>query len=351
MALVSIRPAQLKTLLAETIAARLPTLIVGSPGVGKSEIVSQAAQAANADIIISHPAVADPTDVKGLPWPGKDGEHATFLPFGELKQALDATKPTVWFLDDLGQSTPAVQAGYMQLLLARRVNGHKLPDCVTFVAATNRRGDKAGVNGILEPVKSRFTTIVELQPTLDDWCAWALNNGVPPELIAFLRFRPNLLQDFKPSVDMDNSPCPRTWKAVADILTKTSLGQHQSLLYPAVAGAVGEGAAVEFVEFLKTYRNLPNPDAILLNPDTAKIPSDPSALYAVSAALAHKANTSNFDRVMTYMRRLKDAGFAEFAVLCIRDAEKKTPEIVNTPAFIGAMAGDFGTLISGGNSQ
>lgn len=351
MALVSIRPALLKTLLAETIAARLPTLIVGAPGVGKSELVSQAASDANANIIISHPAVADPTDAKGLPWPGKDGEHATFLPFGELKHALDAVKPTVWFLDDLGQATPAVQASFMQLLLARRVNGHVLPDCVTFVAATNRRGDKAGVGGILEPVKSRFTTIVELAPTLDDWCAWALNHGVPPELIAFLRFRPELLHKFTASADMDNSPCPRTWKAVADIMTKTQLGKHQSLLYPAVAGAVGEGAAVEFVSFLKTFRNLPNPDAILLNPDTAKIPSDPSALYAVSAALAHRANANNFDRVMTYMRRLKDAGFAEFAVLCIRDAEQKTPDIANTPAFMGAMAGDFGNLISGGNVQ
>lgn len=353
MALATVRPTQLKELLAETIAARLATLIVGAPGIGKSDLTDQAAAAAGADVILSHPAVADPTDAKGLPWPGKDGTQATFLPFGDLAKALSAKNLTVWFLDDLGQATPAVQSAYMQLLLARRVNGHALPDCVTFVAATNRRGDKAGVTGILEPVKSRFKTIVELQPALRDFCAWAFANGVDPRVVAFLRLRRELLHQFEPAAktDMENFPCPRTWKAVSDLLTKTRIEQHSSLLYPAVVGAVGEGAATEFVGFLKTFKDVPGPDAILLNPDSARIPTEPSALYAVAAALAHRANAQNFDRVMKYLTRLKDGGFAEFAVLAIRDAQQKAPEIENTPAFIAAMSDEFGALISGGNVQ
>src|SRR5277367_501632 len=125
-------PKQLSTFLAAAIPARLPVLITGAPGVGKSDIVEQSTLASNADLLLSHPAVSDPTDAKGLPWPKKGESEATFLPFGELARALKATKPTVWFLDDLGQASPAVQASYMQLLLARRVNGHVLPDCVTF---------------------------------------------------------------------------------------------------------------------------------------------------------------------------------------------------------------------------
>ncbi|MFY9327091.1 MAG: AAA family ATPase, partial [Georgfuchsia sp.] len=334
-----------------TIQGGLPTLIVGAPGVGKSDLVAQAAKAANADLIISHPAVSDPTDAKGLPWPGKDGEHATFLPFGELAQALKATSRTVWFLDDLGQATAAVQASFMQLILARRVNGHLLPDAVTFVAATNRRGDKAGVNGILEPVKSRFKSIVELAPALEDWCHWAINAGVPAELIAFLRFRPELLHSFIPSADMENTPSPRTWHAVSDLMTKTKLAQHTALLFPAVAGAVGEGAAIEFVSFLKTFRNLVSPDAILMAPDSAAIPEEPSALYAVSGALAHRATEANFDRVIKYLSRLKAAGFEEFAAYCFQDALTKTPAIANSPAFHIAVSGEFASLISGGIDQ
>src|SRR5512146_1594126 len=153
---MAVTPSQLQELLSAAIPAREPVLVTGAPGVGKSDIVSQAATAAGAELILSRPAVSDPTDFKGLPWPDKDANSANFLPFGDFHRALNAAVPTVWFLDDLGQSSPAVQAAAMQLLLARRVNGHILPDTVTFVAATNRRTDRAGVSGILEPVKSRF---------------------------------------------------------------------------------------------------------------------------------------------------------------------------------------------------
>jgi len=341
---IKVRPAQLSQLLAHTIANNLPVLITGAPGVGKSDLVTQAALAAGADIIISHPAVADPTDAKGLPWPSKDGDEATFLPFGELARALKAEKPTVWFLDDLGQATPAVQASFMQLLLARRVNGHVLPDCVTFVAATNRRTDRAGVTGILEPVKSRFATIVEFQPSLDDWCDWALNNGIPVELIAFLRFKPELLHDFSATADLTNSPSPRTWHSVAKLM-KANL--PSSLEFPAFAGAVGEGAATEFVAFLRVYRELPNIDAILVNPDSQEVPSQPSVLYAVAAALAQRANETNFSRVARYCERMMKDGFGEFAAMLVRDAQRITPTICNSPAFVTAMCGDLGKLISG----
>ncbi|HYE72078.1 MAG TPA: ATP-binding protein, partial [Blastocatellia bacterium] len=186
---MTMKPSQLRQFLASAIKQQLPILITGAPGVGKSDIVASAAQDAQAELIISHPVVSDPTDAKGLPWANKNATEATFLPFGELARALKATKPTVWFLDDLGQASPAVQASFMQLILARRVNGHALPDCITFVAATNRRTDRAGVSGILEPVKSRFASIVPLEADLDDWCAWAIDKQLPVELIAFMRFR------------------------------------------------------------------------------------------------------------------------------------------------------------------
>lgn len=338
------KPTQLTTLLAATFVAREPVLVTGAPGVGKSNIVEQAAAAAGANLILSHPAVADPTDAKGLPWPGKDGKSATFLPFGELRQAIDATDLTVWFLDDLGQAPPSVQASYMQLLLARRVNDHRLPDCVTFVAATNRRTDRAGVSGVLEPVKSRFATIVELEPDLNDWCAWAFSHGVPAELIAFLRFRPDLLCAFQASADLTNSPVPRTWAAVGRML---KLGLPADVQHPAFAGAVGEGPAVEFGAFLRMFRELPSIDAILVDPAGTKLPDQPATLYAVVTALGIRANEQTFDRIAQYATRMVDSGRAEFAALLVRDAVRKDPAIQNTEGFTRLASGDLGRLISG----
>lgn len=338
------RPIELRTFLSSAIAARLPVLITGAPGIGKSDIVAQAATDAGCDLIISHPVVSDPTDAKGLPWPEKDGATATFLPYGDLAQAIAATSPTVWFLDDLGQAPPSVQASFMQLLLARRVNDHVLPACVTFMAATNRRTDRAGVTGILEPVKSRFASIVNLDVHLDDWCQWAMDHAIVPELIAFLRFRPELLCKFEPSADLTNSPLPRTWAHASKLLT---LGGSPSVVTQAIAGAVGAGAASEFLAYLKIYRSLPDIDGILADPKSGKVPAEPAVLYAVVTALAMKAAADTAQAIITYAERLMGKGWGEFAALLMRDTMRRDKTITKTRAFIAMANGPLGQLIGG----
>jgi len=225
------KPSQLQAFLKVAIKEKMPVLVKGAPGIGKSDIVTQVTEELKCDLIIEHPVVSDPTDFKGLPFP--KGEEADFLPFGSLKQIIETNKPTVFFLDDLGQAPPAVQAACMQLILARKINGHKVSDQVTFIAATNRRIDQAGVQGLLEPVKSRFVSIIELTPDLEDWCKWALENNMPPELVAFIRFRPNLLFDFTPTKDLVNSSCPRT---VANVGKLINMGIPKELEYELFTG-------------------------------------------------------------------------------------------------------------------
>jgi hypothetical protein len=342
---MSITPSRLAELLQAMIPARLPLLITGAPGIGKSDIIGQASQKAGADLIISHPAVADPTDFKGLPWFQQGDSHASFKPFGEFQSALTATKPLVWLLDDLGQANPSVQAACMQLLLARRVNGHILPDCVTFVAATNRRVDRAGVSGILEPVKSRFPSIVELTPDIDSWSQWAFNNGVSATLVAFLRYRSELLCKFEATADLTNSPVPRTWAHLAKL---ESLNLPSAIEAIAMAGAVGEGASLEYLAFRQMAKSLVNLDAILLNPDKASIPTKPNELYATAVGLAGRANDTNFARIAIYANRMVvEADKGEFAVLMVRDAVRKDEKIQYTDAFVRLNSGPLGQLISG----
>ncbi len=342
---MTVTPKQLAELLAAMIPARLPLLITGAPGIGKSDIVSQAAQAAQADLLISHPAVSDPTDFKGLPWFEKGDKSASFKPFGEFNTALNAVNSTLWLFDDLGQASPAVQAACMQLFLARRINGHILPDCITFVAATNRRVDRAGVSGILEPVKSRFAAIVELEANLDDWCQWAYSHNVPPTLIAFLRYKPDLLCKFEATSDLTNSPVPRTWSHVAKL---EALKLSPVLESAAFSGAVGDGPALEYLAFRKMYKSLVNLDAILMNPDKAAIPTKPDELYATVIGLASRANDTNFNRIATYASRMvTDVNRGEFAVLLVRDCLRRDEKIQFTDAYVRLNCGPLGQLVSG----
>jgi len=58
-------------------------------------------------------------------------------------------------------------------------------------------------------------------------------------------------------------------------------------------GGIGRGAAIEFTGFLRVFRSLPSLDGILLNPATAPVPDEPSALCAVATGLARRTTEQN----------------------------------------------------------
>ena len=321
------KPKQLEIFLELAIKNKMPILIKGAPGVGKTDILKSVCKKLNQKLIIEHPVVSDPTDYKGLPFADHKNDIAHFLPFGNLKELIDAKKDTIFFMDDLGQAPPTVQAACMQLLLVRRINGHCVSNKVTFMAATNRQSDRAGVTGMLEPVKSRFASIVNLEPDLDDWIEWADDNNIPVELIAFLKFRPELLHKFEPTSDLINTPSPRTNHNVAKLM---NINLSQEMEYEAYSGAAGEGYAAEFIGFLQMYRELPSIEAILKNPKGISVGENQAVLYAVTSALARKADKKNFNKIIEFSTTIPK----EFSVILIKESIKLNPEVQKTPAYV-----------------
>ena len=323
---------QITALLMKAIPAHKRVLITGQPGIGKTHIVNQVAGALGADVMVDYLSTADPTDAKGMPFLNKEGTEAHFMPFGNLKRLIDAQKLTIALWDDIGQAVQGVQAAYMNLLDSRRVNGYKISNHVVFCGATNRTTDKAAVHSIIEPLKGRYHTIVNLDFSLEDWTAWALSHGVPTEFIAFARFRPEILASWKPTAGMENGCTPRNFVSCSEMY---SLGLDAETEYETYKGSIGEGAATELIGFLRIFRSLPNPDSVLLNPTTAIVPDitkpdGPATLYALTGALARKASVQTADRLLQYAGRLP----AEFSVLLTRDSVKLCPDICSTRAFI-----------------
>lgn len=317
-------PKQISVLIAAAISAKQPVLITGAPGIGKTDVVKQAAKQANADLIIMHPCVSDPTDFKGLP--ALVGTQAEFLPFGDLLKLINATALTVCFLDDIGQAPPAVQAALMQLLLAREINGKKISEHVVFIAATNRKQDKAGVSGMLEPVKSRFASIVNMDVDHKSWIEWAIQANLPLEIISFIQFRPHLLHDFKASSDLVNSPCPRT---VANLARLYNMNLPKEMHLEAFSGAVGQGFATEFLAFLPIMKRLPNIDNILMGNDLNP-PKEIDVLFAVAVALSRKVTGQNITNAFNYVEKMQK----EFQVLFVKAATKRDSELCNTREYI-----------------
>ncbi len=300
------------------VAARQPVFLWGGPGVGKSAIVRQLAEYLKVPLQDVRALLLDPVDLRGLPSITSDGKSKWSTP-----EFLPQNGEGILFLDELNAAPAMVQASCYQLVLDRQLGEYTLPDGWAILAAGNRESDRAVTTRMPTPLRNRFVHL-EFEVDLQEWSEWAIRAGVRPEVIAFLRFRSELLGQF--DRDANAFPSPRSWEFVSKILNSRPGTAVEHELF---AGAVGAGAATEFSAFLRMYRELPSIDAILLNPDRESVPDNAAAQYAVASALARYASDSNFDRVCQYLKRMP----TEFNVLCVRDASLIAPAIHSTAAY------------------
>jgi len=309
-------------------------LVVGPPGCGKTEITIQAAEYMDRELIITHPVIDDPTNYKGYPFKTKDKagrDVADFLPFAMLRRIIEADKPTTLFADDMGQAPKSVQASFMQLAWGGKLNGHDISKHVSFIIATNRKEDKAAVTGMIEPLKNR-ATIVNLETDVDDWCRWAVENGQPPEMVAFNRFRRNfLISGYKPTTDFTNSATPRTIAKCGEML---KAGIPKSIEREVYEGTAGKSFSTDFINFLEHFRRIPDIQNIINNPKSAEIPETDSILYATCECLATQATKKNFDNILEYGKRLNE----EFFMMLVRDSVAHNKDVCNTNGFIEFQA-------------
>ena len=272
------------------------TLIVSSPGMGKTEIVKQVVKKLGWELIFMHLVISDPTDFKGLPMmlTKDDGtKEGQFVPFSDFKLLLDSKKPTVCFLDEFGQAFPAVQASAMQPVREHRLNGMEIPDCVHWIAATNKIQDRSGVQGILEAVKSRFL-IAQLETSSQDFITYALKQDWAQkamEVIAFISWKNYALHNFEPSKEIVNYPCPRTVEEVGKMIAK---GCPEDILHAQITGWTGEGWSNEFMGFRPIWEKLPTPESIIMNPESAYVPElkekhGSAIMFSTATSLASKS--------------------------------------------------------------
>jgi hypothetical protein len=328
------RPSQIVSALGYLIDAKQPVMIHGSPGVGKSQVVHQIAKERGIDMLDLRLSQLDPVDLRGVP----SVNTKTGVTSWNAPDFLPRDGKGILFLDEINSAAQATQAAAYQLVLDRRLGDYELPDGWSIIAAGNRTTDRAIVNQMSTALKNRFTHL-NYEVNNDDWCEWALRSNIAVEVLGFIRFRPMLLNEFEQRnaskeekgriqrlKDAQAFATPRSWEFLSRVVQqKPSPG----IEYELYSGIVGEGCAAEFMGYLKYYRNLPNLDALLMNPGNAPVPEEPATLYALATGLATKATADNFERVVKYALRMP----AEFQVLLMKDAIIRDTSLTNTKSF------------------
>jgi len=215
-------------------AGRQPVFVWGPPGAGKSSVISQVARSMNLSLRDIRALLLDPVDLRGLP----------YVVDGRSKWATPEFLPTngggILFLDELNAAPAMVQAAFYQLVLDRRLGEYVLPDGWVIIAAGNPDGDRAHTTRMPTPLRNRFVHL-DFEVDAQEWSEWAIGAGIRPEVIAFIRFRPQLLSVF--DRDANAFPTPRSWEFVSRILDSDPDANVEHEMF---AGTVGLGAATEF---------------------------------------------------------------------------------------------------------
>ena len=231
---------------------RKPILLRGRHGIGKSCVVYQTAATLGLPVVERRASQMTEGDLLGLP--STDGGTTTFCPPDWYDECCN--EPRALFLDEVDRATTEVRQGIFELTDSRKLAGHTLhPDTVIFAAVNG--GEHAGAEsyqvGEMDPAELDRWTVFDVEPSVEDWLAWAKDN-VDGMVWDFINNNRNHLEhtgDFEPNKVY---PSRRSWDRLNECLTGAGLlSEATPAMFNLSAAFVGFEAAVSFQDFVQNY--------------------------------------------------------------------------------------------------
>jgi hypothetical protein len=221
--------------------------------------------------------------------------------------------------------------------LERSTKHYRFPPGWTIACAGNRETDRAGASRLVSALENRLIHIA-VDPSGDEFLAYAVARGLHPSVPAFLEERPDMLLKFDPRSPERAFPSPRAWERVSDIM---KLGISDGPMSEMLKGAIGSGAAVEFVAFTKVFHDLPKlADVLSGSADLSNIKRPDvmrAVVYSVLAWAGESTSLERVDRAAAVAQRISD----EWAMLLITRLWELAPNLLLGASSWQSLAGRF----------
>ncbi|MEW2138825.1 MoxR family ATPase [Streptomyces sp. NPDC005409] len=346
------------------VAADLPVLLWGEPGIGKTAALTQLAATLELPLTTVIASVHEPSDFSGLPIVGDDPAEQG-VPMAPPDWAVRLVKAGrgLLFLDELSTAPPAVQAALLRLVLERRIGALQLPPGVRIVAAANPRSSAADGWELSPPLANRF---VHLQWTHDHevvvrglggtWPVATLPRLDPGKLPAAVDFarravcgllaaRPALVHRLPANEARRGGawPSPRSWDmTVCLIAFATAAGSSREVLSSLVRGTVGDGPGLELLASMDRM-DLPDPEVLLADPSAAVLPERgdlrQAVLDGVVAAVRARPEKARWDAAWAVLVRALETGAPDLVVVPATTLASLRRQDWDVPASIERLAG------------
>ncbi|MFC4126819.1 AAA family ATPase [Nocardia rhizosphaerae] len=346
------------------VAADLPVLLWGEPGIGKTAALTQLAASLDLPLTTVIASVHEPSDFSGLPIVGDD-PAADGVPMAPPDWAVRLVRAGrgLLFLDELSTAPPAVQAALLRVVLERKVGALELPAGIRIVAAANPRSSAADGWELSAPLANRFVHLPWTHdhevvvrglggtwpratlPRLDHEKLTSAVDFARRAVCGLLAGRPKLVHQMPTSETRRGGAwaSPRSWEMTVRLLAfATAAGADRDVVSLLVRGAVGDGPGFELLTSMDRM-DLPDPEDLLAHPAVAVLPERgdlrQAALDAVVAAVRARPARARWDAAWTLLVRAVDTGAPDLVVVPATTLATLRRDDWTVPAAIEQLAG------------
>lgn len=328
------------------IAARVPVILWGPPGQGKTSVVRAIAANQGRHLEVLLASIREPQDFAGLP-SISNGTAQLVPPDWALR--LSRVKDGILFTDEVNTAPPSVQAALLRVSLDKVAGDCDLGQDTSVIAAANPPEQAADGWDLAPPLANRFCHLDWELPTevvrdgfAGRWSSYdvaspdadVLTQALTIELVrvaGFLTARPDLTTVVPASSSEQGRafPTPRSWEMAATLsgwasATEQSEGTRRLL----VRGCIGPGASAEFLTYRENL-DLPDPEEILRDPTRFVVPGRADHIYVIGAGvmavLRGNFNADRWNSAGLVLERIARDGHPDIAVSFARDWIKERP--------------------------
>ncbi len=291
------------------INARVPVILWGPPGQGKTSVIKALASHEERTLKVLLASIREPQDFAGLP-SIQNGRVTLVAP--DWAQDLAEDGNGILFMDEVNTAPPAVQAALLRVSLDKVAGDCELGERTSIVAAANPPEQAADGWDLAPPLANRFCHLDWELPSeivrngiAGNWPSYSIPSVDEAELAAaldserailggFLMTRSDLTTVLPSSTSEQGRafPTPRSWEIAGHLSAWiTAAGMAESVRRLLIRGVVGSGAAAEYL----TYRDnadLPQPEAVLENVAAFVLPKRADQVFVIGASVINAVRSN-----------------------------------------------------------
>ena len=231
---------------------KLPLMIWGAHGVGKTQLVKDAAEELDYNLVILHLATQDIIDLIGRPVDVERTDPAT----GEtvnvqewcipswLQDAREMSakngKPTIFFLDEFNRAPRIVLNAMLPFLIEGVMHTHRVGLKDAIIAAANPPSDDYEVNELEDKAQLDRLGHVVLKTTVSEYIKYLKKSGMDQATINVISANKNMVEVKKIDPGVEVTPSMRSVDYVMRIVGKKGKKWVEKYGEPVIHAYLGE---------------------------------------------------------------------------------------------------------------